>query len=87
MNPLWSYFGEVCDPRGTSNAQRHLLIEILSIALCAMLSGAQSFTAREGFGHDKQQWLRERLGLKLPGGIPSHDTFPVMTLLEVFSLL
>jgi predicted transposase YbfD/YdcC len=75
MNPVSSYFCDVCDPRGTSNAQRHLLIEILTIALCAMLSGAQSFTDMEGFGHEKQQWLRERLGLKLPGGIPSHDTF------------
>ncbi len=76
MKPLSSYFCDVCDPRGTSHAQRHLLIEILSIALCAMLSGAQSFTDMQAFGHEKQQWLRERLGLKLSGGIPSHDIRP-----------
>ncbi len=75
MNPLSTYFAEVSDPRGVSNAQRHNLLEILTIALCAMLSGAQTFTDMEGFGREKQAWLKERLGLKLSGGIPSHDTF------------
>lgn len=75
MNPLVSYFTHVPDPRGQSNAQVHLLIEILTIALCAMLSGAETFADMERFGYEKSSWLRERLGLKLPGGIPSHDTF------------
>jgi predicted transposase YbfD/YdcC len=75
MNPVSEYFDQVPDPRQPSNAQRHLLLDLLSIALCAMLSGAEAFTAMESFGQEKHQWLKERLGLQLPGGIPSHDTF------------
>jgi predicted transposase YbfD/YdcC len=70
-----TYFEKVPDPRGQSNAQVHLLLDILTIALCAMLSGAETFADMERFGLEKRQWLRERLGLKLPGGVPSHDTF------------
>ena len=58
MNPVSSYFSDVCDPRGPSNAQRHQLIELLTIALCAMLSGAESFTDMEGFGQAKEPWIR-----------------------------
>lgn len=82
MNDLPLYFAEVPDPRGTSNAQRHSFLEILLLALCAVLAGAETFVDMESFGLEKQSWLRERLGLKLRGGIPSHDTFG-----RVFSLL
>jgi predicted transposase YbfD/YdcC len=75
MNDLPSYFGEIPDPRGASNAKRHLLMEILMVALCAVLAGAETFVDMESFGLEKQKWLRERLGLKLKEGIPSHDTF------------
>lgn len=53
----------------------HSLLEMLTIAVCAVLSGAETFADMERFGLEKSQWLRERLGLRLPGGIPSHDTF------------
>lgn len=82
MEDLPLYFAEVPDPRGQSNAQRHSFLEILLIAVCAMLAGAETFVDIESFGLEKQSWLRERLGLKLRGGIPSHDTFG-----RVFSLL
>ncbi len=75
MNGLPEYFGAIADPRGQSNAQRHLLLDILMIALCAVLSGAQSFVGMEEFGLEKHKWMRERLGLNLRNGIPSHDTF------------
>ena len=54
------------------NAQ-HLLIDILVISVCAMLCGARSFLDMEEFGEAKEEWLRSFL--KLPYGIPSHDTF------------
>lgn len=54
---------------------RHSLHDILVIALCATLCGAESFTEFEEFGLSKQRWLQERLGLSLLSGIPSHDTF------------
>jgi DDE_Tnp_1-associated/Transposase DDE domain len=75
MNPLPSYFAKVPDPRAPSNATRHLLLDILMIALCALLSGAENFVDMEDFGREKQRWLQERLGLQLHHGIPSHDTF------------
>lgn len=54
-------------------AQKHLLVEVLTIAVCAMLAGAESFVDMERFGRDKEAWFRSFL--KLEHGIPSHDTF------------
>jgi predicted transposase YbfD/YdcC len=58
------------DPRFTT----HLLGDLLTIALCATLSAAKSFEDMAAFGRAKESWLRS-LGLTLPHGIPSHDTF------------
>lgn len=52
----------------------HLLGDLLTSALCATLSGAKSFEDLVAFGRSKEAWLRT-LGLTLPEGIPSHDTF------------
>jgi len=65
----------LADPRGQCNALKHDLIEILVISLCSTLCGAESFMDMEIFGRSKESWLRERLGLRLTHGIPSHDTF------------
>jgi predicted transposase YbfD/YdcC len=70
-----SHFAPLPDPRGHSNARKHELLDILCIALCAMLCGAESFFEMELFGRAKEDWLRQRLGLHLPSGVPSHDTF------------
>jgi predicted transposase YbfD/YdcC len=51
-----------------------LLGDIVAVALCAMLSGATSWDTIAAFGRRKVDWLRS-LGLQLPNGIPSHDTF------------
>jgi len=72
---LFSIFEQVPDPRKPGHAFEHRLIDVLCIALCAMLSGAESFVDMEKYGRAKEAWLRERLGLALPHGIPSHDTF------------
>ena len=50
-------------------------MDILIIALCAVICGADSFTEMEQFGLAKLDWFRNGLGLALPHGIPSHDTF------------
>ena len=68
------HFADLPDPRALS-AQRHDLIDILSIALCALICGADTFVDIARFGEAKRGWLQERLGLLLPSGIPSHDTF------------
>ncbi|MCL5104863.1 MAG: ISAs1 family transposase [Armatimonadetes bacterium] len=55
-------------------------MEILFIAVCAVICGATSFVDMADFGKAKMDWLSERLDLKY--GIPSHDTFG-----RVFSLI
>ena len=60
------------DPR-VKRTRLHNLEDILAIALCAMLCGAESFEDMEEFGVAKEVWLRRFL--ELPNGIPSHDTF------------
>jgi predicted transposase YbfD/YdcC len=67
------HFGAVQDPRDL-RFTTHLLGDLLTIALCATLSGAKSFEDMAAFGRSKEAWLR-LLGLILPEGIPSHDTF------------
>jgi predicted transposase YbfD/YdcC len=67
------HFARLQDPRDPRFVT-HLLGDLLTIALCATLSGAQSFEDIADFGTAKQTWLRS-LGLALPGGPPSHDTF------------
>ena len=67
------HFAAVQDPRDPRFVT-HLLGDLLTIALCATLSGAKSFEDLAAFGRAKEPWLRT-LGLTLPHGIPSHDTF------------
>ncbi len=43
------------------------------VAVCAVLSGAESWSEVEEFGEAKVEWLKQYLAL--PAGIPSHDTF------------
>ena len=65
-------FAGVTDPR-VERTRRHLLCDLLLIALCATLAGAEGFCDLAEWGAMKQGWLRTFLDL--PGGIPSHDTF------------
>ena len=65
-------FSEVEDPR-VSYLVRHKLIDIIVIAICAVIAGAEGWTDVESFGRAKEKWLRKFL--ELPNGIPSHDTF------------
>jgi predicted transposase YbfD/YdcC len=67
------HFAALTDPRD-SRFITHLLGDMLTISLCAMLAGASSFEDIAAFGRVKETWLRS-LGLTLPQGIPSHDTF------------
>lgn len=65
-------FADLPDPRKTEQCD-HKLIDILFIAVCAVICGAEGFTDMEEFGIAKEGWLRQFL--ELPNGIPSHDTF------------
>jgi len=59
--------------RAPSEPVRHKLIDVLVIAVCATICGAEAWTEMEEFGKAKEEWLRTFL--ELPNGIPSHDTF------------
>jgi predicted transposase YbfD/YdcC len=69
---LLDHFATLPDPR-IARHRWHKLSDILVIAVCAVLCGADSYPAIEDFGHEREDWLRQFL--ELPEGIPSHDTF------------
>lgn len=72
MERFRASFSSVDDPR-TGNAVRHDLNEVLFIALCASLCGAESCVDMADFAEAKEDVLRTFLSLE--GGSPSHDTF------------
>lgn len=65
-------FGDLEDPRVVGRTD-HKLHDIIAIAICAIISGAEGWTAVEVFGETRERWLRQFL--ELPNGIPTHDTF------------
>ena len=69
---LRSHFATLEDPRDGS-AQLHNLLDIIIIAVCAMICGANGWTEVEAFGQAMAVWLGTFLELLY--GIPSHDTF------------
>ncbi|MBN2309952.1 MAG: ISAs1 family transposase, partial [Candidatus Hydrogenedentes bacterium] len=72
-------FGRIEDPR-MERHKKHKLLDIIGVAVCASIAGADGWAAVEQFGKAKEAWLRTFL--ELENGIPSHDTFG-----RVFSLL
>jgi predicted transposase YbfD/YdcC len=79
ITSIHKYFQELTAPRVKSRSS-HLLMDILAIALIAVIAGAQSFNGIALFAESKEPWLRTFL--ILPNGIPSHDTFN-----RIFSIL
>lgn len=67
-----THFGTLTDPR-VNRTKAHGLLDILTIAICAVVAGAEGPTGMETFGQEREGWLRTFLDL--PNGIPSHDTF------------
>lgn len=67
------HFESLPDPRRRTMNLRHNFIDILIIAICAIICSADSWVAVEEFGIAKEAWFRSFL--ELPNGIPSHDTF------------
>ena len=76
---LRDHFAPLKDPR-VERTKHHHLLDILVIAVCAVICGADSWVEIEEFGNAKLPWFRTFLDL--PHGIPSHDTFG-----RVFALL
>jgi len=69
---LLRYFAELPDPR-MNRTKRHLLGDVLALAICAVICGADGWVQVAKFGRCKLTWFQTFL--ELPHGIPSHDTF------------
>jgi len=72
-------FDDLHDPRVIGRCD-HLLLDIIAITVLGVMCGAEDWPDIEQFGQSRHDWLKTFL--KLPGGIPSHDTFG-----RVFGLL
>jgi len=72
-------FANLKDPR-VERTKKHLLLDIIALALCGVISGAQNWEEIEDFGNIHKKWFCSFLAL--PNGIPSHDTIS-----RVFSAL
>jgi len=79
LEAIEEHFSKVTDPR-KERTKDHKLIDIIGIAICAVICGAEGWVDMELYGKSKQAWLSTFL--ELPNGIPSHDTFG-----RVFSLI
>lgn len=82
MFELGQLLESVPDPRRAGYRQKYRLCDLLMLALCAVLSGANSFTEMAWYGRLYRPLLVERLGLELEESTPSHDTLG-----RLFSLL
>jgi predicted transposase YbfD/YdcC len=72
LRSLMAHFERLDDPR-VERTRKHDLLDLIAVALCAVICGADSWPDVERYGRAKEPWLRRFLAL--PNGIPSHDTF------------
>src|SRR3954463_4012195 len=72
LEALINTFAQLEDPRCDWGVE-HKLLDILVIAVCAVIGEAESFEDIALYGRCKRDWLQRFLELR--GGIPSHDTF------------
>ena len=72
VHSVMIHCADLPDPRH-ARGKRHVLSDLLTIAICAVICGAEGWAEVEEFGLSKQQWFKGFL--ELPHGIPSHDTF------------
>lgn len=88
LNPLQQFathFANLTDPR-VERTRRHVLQDLIVIALCGMIANANTWVDIERYGKTKLDFLRRFL--ELPNGIPSHDTFSrVFRILDPAALL
>src|SRR3954469_18211842 len=70
---LTTVFADLPDPRIETANKLHKLVDILVIATCAVIAGADGWEDIAEYGRSKEDFFRRFL--ELPNGIPSHDTF------------
>ena len=69
--PISECFACLPDPRMKKKV-KHNLLDMITILICSVISGANGWTEVEAYGKEKYDWLVSFL--ELPNGIPSHDT-------------
>lgn len=79
LSSIREHFSKLNDPR-IDRKKLYQLLDIIVIAICAVICGAETWVDIENFGKARIDWFRKFL--ELPHGIPSHDTFG-----RVFALL
>jgi predicted transposase YbfD/YdcC len=79
MGSIRVHFSKLEDPR-LDRKKLHQLLDIIVIAICGVICGAETWVDIENYGNARIDWFRKFL--ELPNGIPSHDTFG-----RVFGLL
>ncbi len=70
INPWINFFETIEDNR--HHNKRHKPIDIIIIAICGVVAGADTYEQIENFGKKRKRWLLKFL--ELPYGIPSHDS-------------
>jgi hypothetical protein len=69
---IWRCFATLKDPRRSNREKKHLLLDIVAIALCAVIGGAKDWDQIADFAVGRRDWLKTFLAL--PNGIPSSST-------------
>jgi predicted transposase YbfD/YdcC len=72
IGSIWIHFSKLEDPR-LERQKLHQLMDIIVIAVCAVICGAETWVDIANFGKARVEWFKKFLDL--PNGIPSHDTF------------
>jgi predicted transposase YbfD/YdcC len=72
LTSIHRHFDQLPDPR-IDRCKHHHLLDIITIAICAVISNADGWLDIEAYGRAKEAFFRQFLDL--PHGIPSHDTF------------
>ena len=70
ISSMVKHFESLPDPRHTRN-RRHLLVDVMTLAVCGVIVGCSGPSAIERWAKAKKDWLKELLAL--PNGIPSRD--------------
>jgi len=72
VGSIKKHFRRLKDPRVTGRS-RHLLIDIITVAICGVISNCDDWRDIQMFAKEREAWFKRFL--RLPGGIPSHHTF------------
>lgn len=71
---MQKYFESITD-KSQAWKTKHSLLEVVIMTICAVIADCEAWYQIEEYCAEKEKWFKEKLGLSLPNGVPSHDTF------------